>query len=118
MRKHTLNSTNKQESKVALITGGARRIGACIVRTMHVAGFRVVIHCHHSLKEAHDLAQSLNQQRMDSAFVIQHDLRDPSFAQDIITTINQWAGRLDVLVNNASLFIRSQTIVLESQAMG
>jgi len=102
-----LNLQNKQEAKVALITGGARRIGAAIVKTLHDAGYSVVIHCRFSLKEAHVLAEQLNQQRMNSAFVIQRELTEPQAAQEMIHTVKEWAGRLDLLVNNASVFLRT-----------
>jgi len=105
-----LNQANKQEAKaalVALVTGGARRIGAAVVRKLHAAGFRVVIHCHTSLDEAHALAVELNHLRVDSAYVIQRDLRRSDMAGEIVQSITDWAGRLDVLVNNASIFTRT-----------
>ncbi|HRE14303.1 MAG TPA: SDR family NAD(P)-dependent oxidoreductase, partial [Usitatibacteraceae bacterium] len=42
-----------------LVTGGARRVGAAIVRRLHGAGARVVIHCHRSRHEADALAAEL-----------------------------------------------------------
>lgn len=36
------------------------------------------------------------------------ELFDASAAEDIMTAVNDWAGRLDLLVNNASLFIRTE----------
>lgn len=102
-----MNQPNKQEAKVALVTGGARRIGAAIVRLLHQAGYKVVIHCRFALNEAHALAVDLNNQRVDSAFVLQRDLTESDAAQEMMVTINDWAGRLDLLVNNASVFTRS-----------
>lgn len=107
MRKHTLNQPNKQEAKVALVTGGARRIGAAVVKKLHAAGYKVVIHCRFALDEAHALAVELNNQRMNSAFVIQRELTEPNAATEIMTTVCEWGGRLDVLVNNASVFIKT-----------
>ncbi|MBA2648680.1 MAG: pteridine reductase [Legionella sp.] len=105
-----MKPTNKQDVKVALVTGGARRIGAGIVKQLHQAGFKVVIHCNHSLKEAHELAVDLNKHRIDSAFVLQRELCDGAAASEMIQTIEDWAGRLDVLVNNASIFTRDDVI--------
>ncbi|TAL59070.1 MAG: pteridine reductase [Legionella sp.] len=107
MRKHTLNQANKQAAKVALVTGGARRIGAAIVKQLHGAGFKVVIHCHQSLDEAHALAVDLNHLRMDSAFVLSRELNREDAAAEMIATTIDWAGRLDLLVNNASIFTRN-----------
>ncbi|HHT0592895.1 TPA: pteridine reductase [Legionella anisa] len=103
-----MNPTNKQEAKAALVTGGARRIGAAVVKKLHAAGYKVIIHCHHSLQEAHSLAVDLNEQRPNSAFVLQRELSEMSAAAEIMTAIQDWAGRLDLLVNNASVFIRTE----------
>ena len=102
-----MNQANKQEAKVALVTGGARRIGAAVVKKLHLAGFKVVIHCHQSLNDAHDLAKELNSQRVDSAFVLQRELNHPDAAAEMIQTIIDWSGRLDLLVNNASVFTKT-----------
>lgn len=102
-----MNLENKQEAKVALVTGAARRIGAVVVKALHASGYRVVIHCRTNLAEAHALALILNQQRMDSVLVLQRELRESVAAEELITTINDWAGRLDLLVNNASVFRRN-----------
>jgi pteridine reductase len=102
-----LNQVNKQEDRVALVTGGARRIGAALVKMIHAEGYKVVIHCRGALKEAHDLAIQLNQMKMDSAFVLERELTKAGSAEEIITTVIDWAGQLDLLVNNASVFIRT-----------
>ncbi|CDZ76011.1 3-oxoacyl-[acyl-carrier-protein] reductase FabG [Legionella massiliensis] len=102
-----MNQANKQAVRVALITGAARRIGAAIAKHLHQAGFKVVIHCHHSLAEAQRLAQSLNQQRPDSAHVLQQDLCVPKVAKQLIAAALAFAGRLDLLVNNASIFTKT-----------
>lgn len=102
-----MNHHNKQDTRVALITGGARRIGAKIAQTLHGSGFRVAIHCHQSRVEAQQLVQALNQQRKDSAYLISYDLLANDAGEFIITAVQQWAGRLDVLVNNAAIFLRT-----------
>ena len=100
-----MNSEKTQDAKVALVTGGARRIGATLVTTLHKAGYKVIIHCQKSLKEAHALAETLNEQRENSALVISRDLTRPYAAEEIISTITDWTQRLDLLINNASVFI-------------
>ena len=45
---------------VALITGAAKRLGACIARKLHASGYRVVIHYNKSLDEANNLLRELN----------------------------------------------------------
>lgn len=90
--------------KVALVTGSAKRLGKQMIQTLHAAGYRVIIHCNRSRSEADALCASLNQQRADSAAVVQADLLDetnwPALSAQVLACFN----RLDVLVNNASSF--------------
>ncbi|HAT8580431.1 TPA: pteridine reductase [Legionella pneumophila] len=103
----TLNQTNTQEAKVALVTGGAKRIGAAIVKKLHLSGYQVAIHCRSALHEADILAKDLNQLRTNSAIVMQKELTELDAAEEIISKVKHWAGRLDLLVNNASVFKRT-----------
>lgn len=104
-----MNQANKQEAKVALVTGGARRIGSAIVKSLHAAGYKVVIHCQNSVAQAQVLAQDLNAIRADSALVLQKELLEVDAPHLVRQTILNWTGRLDLLVNNASIFIRSDS---------
>ena len=95
---------------VMLITGGAKRIGAAIVRAAHEQGYRVIIHCHHSEQEANALADALNKLRPDSAVVVLTDLaavNNSETLQQFTRNIIQAFGQLDVLVHNASRFYPS-----------
>jgi pteridine reductase len=98
---------NTQADKVALVTGASRRIGAAIVKKLHNSGFRVALHCHHSLREAKALAADLNQVRANSACVLQADLRESGVGVKLIQGVNDWAARVDLLVNNAAVFVRT-----------
>ena len=86
--------------KTALITGGAQRIGAQIAQTLHSNGYNVIIHYRHSKQAAETLAQTLNAQRSDSATIVQAELSN----LDDIQALSHHIERLDVLVNNASVF--------------
>ncbi|MDR3504242.1 MAG: pteridine reductase [Legionella sp.] len=110
-----MNPINKQAAKVALVTGGARRIGAAIVKKLHSAGYKVAIHCRYAFAEAQELADQLNEQRPDSALVLQKELTEAHAAHDLMTAISTWAGQLHLLVNNASVFIRSDCHQAEEQ---
>ena len=90
--------------KTALITGGAKRIGAVTTHTLHQAGYNVIIHCRLSREAADTLAAELNQERADSARVIQGDLNNETIYNHLIEEAYQCWNRLDVLVNNASSF--------------
>jgi len=89
---------------VALITGGARRIGAEIARTLHAAGFNIAIHCRHSLKDANALANTLNTARAHSASVFSADLINKSEIDRLAKALKKKWGRLDALINSASSF--------------
>ena len=61
---------NPLEGKVALITGGAHRIGAAIARMLHAQGMKLVIHYHTSEKAAHALQQEVDQNRPGGGMVV------------------------------------------------
>lgn len=90
--------------KVVLVTGGAKRIGASMVRAFHQHGATVVVHYQTSHIEAQALQQALNQLRAESCWLVQGDLSDITTHNRIIAEVLEQAGRLDVLVNNASRF--------------
>ncbi len=92
------------QGKTVLVTGGARRVGAAIVRRLHAAGANVAIHCRKSLYEALALRAELNEIRTDSAQVVQADLIELAGLRRMVEETVQQFGRLDALVNNASSF--------------
>lgn len=96
--------TNSDEHKVALITGSARRIGAEIARCLHRAGDNVILHYRGSASQALQLCEELNQQRSDSAITLQADLTQINALDQLIEKAFTTWKRLDILVNNASVF--------------
>ncbi|UKE74018.1 pteridine reductase [Xanthomonas graminis] len=92
------------QTKVALITGSARRIGAGIARRLHAAGYRVALHAHTSQAELQALAQELERLRAGSTLALHADLRDAAQLPALVAQCVQRFGRLDALVNNASTF--------------
>ena len=94
--------------KVALITGSSQRIGSAIANHLHQNGYRVLIHCYRSHDIAQDLADRLNEKRQNSAHVLSCDLRIKESAENLIYNTIEWAQRLDVLVNNASVFSKHE----------
>lgn len=91
-------------NRVAIVTGGARRIGAALVRTLHKNDFNVLLHFHRSATEAQALCDELNKLRQNSALGVCADLAEHASSEEIASAaLNQW-GRCDVLINNASSF--------------
>lgn len=92
------------QTRTALITGSARRIGAKIACRLHAEGYRVIIHCRHSRDEGAKLVASLNEHRADSAFLVQADLADMTQVSALSAQITEEFGDIHLLVNNASSF--------------
>jgi pteridine reductase len=92
------------EGTTALVTGAARRIGSAIATTLHAAGSRVAIHYRNSAADAQDLVARLNDIRAGSAMAVRADLLDTAALPGLVTAVADWAGGLDILVNNASSF--------------
>lgn len=100
-----MNTSNASlGGKWALITGAAKRIGACIAETLHGADANIVVHYRGSEDAATDLADALNDLRPDSAITIGADLVDIAALPRMIERIVEQTGRLDILINNASSF--------------
>lgn len=87
-----------------LITGAARRIGACMARELHAAGASIAIHYRGSATDAETLAADLNDQRADSALIVQGNLNDTARLATLVEEVIGQTGRLDILINNASTF--------------
>lgn len=86
------------QDKIAIVTGGARGIGAATAKVLHREGAKVIIVDVPSSKEdAEKLAQELN------GDVILEDITDDKATADIQQYIlNNYKG-LDILVNNAGI---------------
>jgi pteridine reductase len=89
---------------VALVTGSARRIGAAIARRLHAAGYDLALHYRDSDAEARALAAELEAARADSTLLLQADLSEFDRLPEIVAKAIGRFGRLDALVNNASVF--------------
>jgi pteridine reductase len=90
--------------KVALVTGGARRVGEAIVRRLHAAGAQVALHYRGSEADAARLEADLIAVRAGSAVRLRRDLLEPDAAEALVAAVLERFGRLDLLVNNASIF--------------
>ncbi|WP_233254650.1 SDR family oxidoreductase [Limnohabitans sp. 2KL-51] len=89
--------------KQVLVTGGAHRLGAEIVRQFAAAGWRVWCHYQRSGAAAQALQTELQNQG-SSVELVQADLAQSAKVESMIDHITRTTGPLDCLVNNASLF--------------
>ena len=87
-----------------LITGGARRVGAEVARTLHAAGANMFIHYRSSAAAAIALADSFNKMRPRSAAIHAAHLLNPDAPDEVVAAALLEFGHIDVLINNASSF--------------
>ncbi|MDP6011280.1 MAG: SDR family oxidoreductase [Candidatus Poseidoniaceae archaeon] len=97
--------------QAVLVTGGARRIGASIVRHLAAAGAQVLIHCHTSTAEAEELAEEV------VGIVVQGDLTEESGRQQIVSAVQSNGKGLFCLVHSASVFIANPSTDEEVRQM-
>jgi len=102
------------QGRTALVTGGARRVGAAIARRLHAAGANLVLHYRDSAIDADKLAAELNALRARSAVTIKAELLAPIAPRALVAAALQGFGRLDLLVNNASSFFANEVGTIEA----
>lgn len=86
---------------VAIVTGGARRIGALIATRLVAEGWRVVVHHHRSAADAAALVARLGAE----AVALDQDLGAPDAADALLLAARSaFAAPVSAIVNNASLF--------------
>jgi NAD(P)-dependent dehydrogenase (short-subunit alcohol dehydrogenase family) len=85
-------------ARTAIVTGGARRIGAALCRALAEDGWHLLIHCRRSRPEAEALARELG-----NASVVGADLASPDAATRVMAAL-EGLPPARLLVNNASLF--------------
>jgi NAD(P)-dependent dehydrogenase (short-subunit alcohol dehydrogenase family) len=88
--------------RTVLVTGASGSIGGAIVRAFADAGARVAIHYHRSRDAAEQLQRSLPG---DGHLVVHADIADPESVQQMVDQVIKEWGRLDVLVNNAAIYV-------------
>jgi NAD(P)-dependent dehydrogenase (short-subunit alcohol dehydrogenase family) len=96
--------------RVAIVTGGARRIGAAIARRLARAGYAVIVHHRGSEEDAQALCAELGRARAVAA-----DLADPGCAGRILAAA-LGLGTPALLVNNASVFASDDLGTLDPTA--
>jgi NAD(P)-dependent dehydrogenase (short-subunit alcohol dehydrogenase family) len=88
---------------VALVTGGAKRIGAAIAADLADAGFSVALHCNRSGREADEIVSRIGRAG-GRAQVFAADLTDIDSVGGLAARIAETLGPVRLLVNNASVF--------------
>jgi NAD(P)-dependent dehydrogenase (short-subunit alcohol dehydrogenase family) len=89
-------------SRGVLVTGASRGIGRAIARIFAEAGDRVAVHHGRSRGDAEEVARTLPG---DGHVVVRADMADPEAVRTAVDRAAEQLGRLDVLVNNAGVFL-------------
>ena len=121
----------KLKGKTALVTGGARRIGATLCEALAAEGCRVVIHYNRSAHPAEALAARLRRNGAQ-AWTVSGDFRSgnhrpgnhrsgnhrlPCSADHVVRQAVAVAGKLDILVNNAAVFDKQRLLRVTAAAI-
>ena len=93
----------KLETRTALVTGGAVRIGKAIGEALAGAGCNIVVHFDRSGDEAADTAEEIRAKGVE-AHVVKGSLAESAECERIMNEAWELAGGLDVLINNAAVF--------------
>ncbi|MDD5678431.1 MAG: SDR family oxidoreductase [Kiritimatiellae bacterium] len=109
------------KGKTALVTGGARRIGAALCEALAAEGCRVVIHYNRSAHPAAALAARLRRNGA-RAWTVPGDFRTGDYqtsrsADRVVRQAVAVAGRLDILVNNAAVFDKQRLLRSTAEAV-
>jgi 3-oxoacyl-[acyl-carrier protein] reductase len=97
-----MKNTQANTSKVALVTGSSRGIGAAIVKRLAAEGFAVVINYAGRATDANAVVQEI-QAAGGRATAIQADVSSAAEVAAMFDQIETTLGGLDVLVNNAGI---------------
>jgi NAD(P)-dependent dehydrogenase (short-subunit alcohol dehydrogenase family) len=91
------------EGKAARVTGAAKRLGRAVAEELAAQGADVVIHYGRSGEAADELAGQLARAG-GKAWAVGADLAQPEQVEQLVPRALEQTGRLDVLVNSASVF--------------
>jgi NAD(P)-dependent dehydrogenase (short-subunit alcohol dehydrogenase family) len=97
------------DGQVALVTGGAKRVGRSIALRLASEGAEVVVNYLKSKAEAEQLVQEIRAANNDQghqgrAIAVEGDVSQRAGVQKLFLAAENEFGRLDILVNNAGIF--------------
>jgi len=94
------------KNKVAIVTGSGRRLGRQIAISLAKKGYNLIINYNHSQLEAQDTVKIIRKYGV-KAILIEADISKKLEVQRMINRTIKEFGRIDLLVNNASIFLES-----------
>ena len=103
------------QDKVALVTGGAQRIGRGLVLALAKAGCHIVLHYNNSTDAAQKTAEEARAEGVE-VITLQADLSHPVEAANLIATVALELGSVQILINNAAIFPKDTLLDLSPEA--
>ncbi len=94
------------QGKVALVTGGAVRVGRAVAMGLAAAGAHLAVHYHRSADAARETVAGARQLGVEAA-AFPADLSDPEEAAGLARAVEAHLGRADIIVHGASPFLRA-----------
>lgn len=92
--------------KVALVTGGGRRVGRALAETLAERGAAVAVHFNESSQGADEVVRGI-ESRGGTAVVLRADLTSKDAPEQLVAAVVKRLGALDVLVNSAAVMVRT-----------
>lgn len=105
----SVSMSNPNSNKIALVTGGAIRIGRAISIALAEAGYDLVVTYYSSMDKAVEVQEIISDLGCRCELV-QADLREPNTPHIVVTSVEQTFGQLDLLVNSAASFESSSLL--------
>lgn len=102
---------------VALVTGGARRIGRAIALELARGGHDIAVHVRDAGTPDAEATAAMLEAAGARATVLVADLADEAACERLLPQAVERLGRVDVLVNNASLFVEDDVSTLDYAAL-
>jgi pteridine reductase len=100
--------------KVALVTGGAVRVGRALSLGLAEAGYDVAVHYHSSDAAARDVERRIVELGRQCTLVA-GDLGEPKEVDRVADAVRERCGRLDLLVNSASSFEEADLLEVDAK---
>jgi len=107
--------SGREPQRVALVTGGAVRLGRAIALGVARAGYDLAVSYHSSQDAAREVEAEVRAAGRRCELV-RADLSDPRAAESVIESVRSAYGRLDLLVNSAASFEAAPLLEVEAEA--
>jgi 3-oxoacyl-[acyl-carrier protein] reductase len=110
LRNQNIKKMSKLKSKVAIVTGSSKGIGAGIARELAHAGAKVVVNYNSAKEEADTLVDEINKAG-GTAIAIQGSVTNRAHMAKLFDETKSRFGMVDILVNNAGIYACNRRLV-------